>query len=94
MRTLEEIQRTRVGLAAAREQGHIGDYRRIMTTKVVERCRFMLEKGTTRQQVAGVIGHSEKSIYKYSPIEEAFNKKYPQTRGGAECESKNKLDRF
>ena len=61
------VERTRAGLAAAREQGRIGGRRRIMTTEVVERCRRMLEKGATRQQVADVIGVSEKTVYKYFP---------------------------
>uniref|UniRef100_UPI00292D5243 recombinase family protein n=1 Tax=Klebsiella michiganensis TaxID=1134687 RepID=UPI00292D5243 len=50
------VERTRAGLAAAREHGRIGGRRRIMTTEVVERCRRMLENGATRQQVADVIG--------------------------------------
>ncbi|CCI77554.1 unnamed protein product [Klebsiella pneumoniae subsp. rhinoscleromatis SB3432] len=62
------VERTRAGLAAAREQGRIGGRRRIMTTEVVERCRRMLENGATRQQVADVIGVGVKTIYKYFPI--------------------------
>jgi DNA invertase Pin-like site-specific DNA recombinase len=50
------VERTRAGLAAAREQGSIGGRRRVMTEEVVERCRRMLENGATRQQVADVIG--------------------------------------
>jgi DNA invertase Pin-like site-specific DNA recombinase len=49
------VERTRAGLAAAREQGRIGGRRRVMT-EVVERCRRMLENGATRQQIADVIG--------------------------------------
>jgi DNA invertase Pin-like site-specific DNA recombinase len=49
------VERTRAGLAAAREQGRIGGRRRIMTTKLWT-CRRMLEKGATRQQVADVMG--------------------------------------
>ncbi|MFV0611210.1 recombinase family protein [Klebsiella aerogenes] len=62
------IERTRAGLAAAREQGRIGGRRRIMTTEVVQRCRRMLENGATRQQVANVIGVGAKTIYKYFPV--------------------------
>jgi len=47
------VERTRAGLAAAREQGRVGGRRRVMTTEVVERCRRMLGTGATRQQVAG-----------------------------------------
>uniref|UniRef100_UPI00384C3374 recombinase family protein n=1 Tax=Raoultella ornithinolytica TaxID=54291 RepID=UPI00384C3374 len=62
------VERTRAGLAAAREHGRIGGRRRIMTTEVVERCRRMLENGATRQQVADVIGVGVKTVYKYLPV--------------------------
>lgn len=61
------VERTRAGLAAAREQGRVGGRRRVMTEDVVERCRRMLENGATRQQVADVIGVDVKTIYKYLP---------------------------
>lgn len=63
------VERTRAGLAAAREQGRIGGRRRVMTDDIVERCRRMLENGATRQQVAGVIGIGVKTIYKYLPVQ-------------------------
>lgn len=50
------VERTRAGLAAAREQGRVGGRCRVMTEVVVERCRRMLENGATRQQIADVIG--------------------------------------
>ncbi|HBR2884691.1 TPA: recombinase family protein [Klebsiella pneumoniae] len=61
------VERTRAGLAVARERGRIGGRRRVMTTEVVERCRRMLGTGATRQQVADVIGVGVKTIYKYFP---------------------------
>ena len=61
------VERTRAGLAAAREQGRVGGRRRVMTEEVVEQCRRMLENGATRQQVADVIGVGVKTIYKYFP---------------------------
>lgn len=61
------VERTRAGLAAAREQGRVGGRRRVMTEEVVERCRRMLENGATRLQVADVIGVDVKTIYKYLP---------------------------
>ena len=61
------VERTRAGLAAAREQGRVGGRRRVMTSEVVERCRRMLENGATRQQVADVTGVDVKTIYKYLP---------------------------
>ncbi|EPP7193488.1 recombinase family protein [Klebsiella pneumoniae] len=63
------VERTRAGLAAAREQGRVGGRRRVMTEVVVERCRRMLENGATRQQIADVIGVGVKTIYKYFPAQ-------------------------
>lgn len=61
------VERTRAGLAAAREQGRIGGCRRVMTPQVLERCQRLLENGVTRQQVADVIGGRVKTVYKYFP---------------------------
>ena len=61
------VERTRAGLAVAREQGRVGGRRRVMTEDVVEQCRRMLENGATRQQVADVTGVDVKTIYKYLP---------------------------
>lgn len=61
------VERTRAGLAAAREQGRIGGRRRAMTPEVVELAGRMLNNGATRQQVADVIGVGVKTIYKYFP---------------------------
>lgn len=62
------VERTRAGLAAARELGRIGGRRRVMTEEVVERCHRMLKNGATRQQIADVIGVGVKTIYKYFPV--------------------------
>ena len=56
------VERTRAGLAAAREQGRVGGRHRVMTTEVVERCRRMLGTGATRQQVADVRGGGEDDL--------------------------------
>lgn len=61
------VERTRAGLAAAKEQGRIGGRRRVMTPEVIERGRRMMGNGATRQQVADVIGVGVKTIYKYFP---------------------------
>ncbi|HBR4201053.1 recombinase family protein [Klebsiella pneumoniae] len=63
------VERTRAGLAAAREQGRVGGRRRVMTEEVVEWCRRMLENGATRQQIADVIGVDVKTIYKNLPVQ-------------------------
>lgn len=39
----------------------------MMTKEVVERCRQMLANGSTRQQIADVIGGGVKTIYKDFP---------------------------
>ncbi len=56
------VERTRAGLAAAREQGRVGGRHRVMITEVVERCRRMLGTGATRQQVADVRGGGEDDL--------------------------------
>lgn len=66
------VERTRAGLAAAREQGRIGGRRRVMTSEVVERCHRMLDMGANRQQVADVIGVDVKTIYRYCPVSEVI----------------------
>ncbi|HDT5900659.1 TPA: recombinase family protein [Raoultella ornithinolytica] len=63
------IERTRAGLAAARERGRIGGRRKIMTRTIVNRAEEMLVAGATRQQVADVIGVGVKTIYKYFPAQ-------------------------
>ena len=60
------VERTRAGLAAAREQGR---RRRVMTSEVVDRAHRMLKNGATRQQVADVIGVGVKAVYKYFPAQ-------------------------
>ena len=62
------VERTRAGLAAAREQGRIGGRRRMMTPEVVDHAHRMLENGATRQQIADVVGVGTKSIYKYLTV--------------------------
>ncbi|ATA22636.1 DNA-invertase [Brenneria goodwinii] len=61
------IERTRAGLAAAREQGRIGGRRPVMTPDVIEHARQMLQNGATRRQVAEICGVTVKTIYKYFP---------------------------
>lgn len=63
------VERTRAGLAAAREQGRIGGRRRVMTPEVVDRAHRVLKNGATRQQVADAIGVGVKTVYKYFPAQ-------------------------
>ena len=67
------IERTRAGLAAARDKGRIGGRRRKMTAETVERARRMLAQGATLLQVSLVMDVSVKTIYRYIPAPEQKN---------------------
>ncbi|WP_312462923.1 recombinase family protein [Pantoea endophytica] len=64
------VERTRAGLAAAREKGRIGGRRRLMTPEITERARRMLAQGATLLQVSLGIGVSVKTLYRYIPASE------------------------
>ncbi|EJD6659813.1 recombinase family protein [Enterobacter cloacae] len=64
------VERTRAGLAAAREKGRIGGRKRIMTTDIIGRARNMFANGATLRQVALILEVSEKTVYKYIPAHE------------------------
>ncbi|RAH27070.1 recombinase family protein [Pantoea agglomerans] len=64
------VERTRAGLAAARDKGRVGGRRRKMTAETVERARRMLAQGATLLQVSLVLDVSEKTIYRYIPAPE------------------------
>lgn len=61
------VERTRAGLAAAREKGRIGGRRRVMTPEVIGRAERMLANGATLQQIALVLEVSVKTLYRYIP---------------------------
>lgn len=73
------VERTRAGLAAAREKGRIGGRRRIMTEEVTERARRMLRNGATLHQVALVLDVSVKTLYRYIPAAEQKELKKSQS---------------
>ncbi|ADO10841.1 DNA-invertase from lambdoid prophage e14 [Pantoea vagans C9-1] len=64
------VERTRAGLAAARDKGRIGGRRRKMTPETVERARRMLAQGATLLQVSLVLDVSVKTLYRYIPAPE------------------------
>jgi len=64
------VERTRAGLAAARDKGRIGGRRRKMTPETVDRARRMLAQGATLLQVSLVLDVSVKTIYRYIPAPE------------------------
>ncbi|WEA05643.1 recombinase family protein [Pantoea dispersa] len=61
------VERTRAGLAAAREKGRIGGRKRIMTAEVIARAERMLMKGASLQQISLVLDVSVKTLYRYIP---------------------------
>jgi len=61
------VERTRAGLRAAREKGHIGGRRRIMTPEVIARAERMLTNGATLEQISLVLEVSVKTVYRYIP---------------------------
>ncbi|QPG28580.1 recombinase family protein [Pantoea sp. SM3640] len=63
------IERTRAGLAAARDKGRIGGRRRVMTPDVIGRAERMLANGATLQQIALVLEVSVKTLYRYIPAD-------------------------
>ncbi|WP_263054221.1 recombinase family protein [[Curtobacterium] plantarum] len=67
------IERTRAGLAAARDKGRIGGRRRKMTAETVEHARRMLAQGATLLQVSLVLDVSVKTVYRYIPAPEQKN---------------------
>ncbi|MGC0915995.1 recombinase family protein [Pantoea agglomerans] len=64
------VERTRAGLAAARDKGRIGGRRRKMTAETVERARRMLAQSATLLQVSLVLDVSVKTLYRYIPAPE------------------------
>lgn len=64
------VERTRAGLAAARDKGRIGGRLRKMTPQTVERARRMLAQGATLLQVSLVLDVSVKTLYRYIPASE------------------------
>ncbi|WP_284215252.1 recombinase family protein, partial [Mixta theicola] len=61
------VERTRAGLAAAREKGRTGGRRRIMTPDVIGRAERMLAHGATLHQISLVLEVSVKTLYRYIP---------------------------
>lgn len=64
------VERTRAGLAAARDKGRVGGRRRKMTPETIERARRMLAQGATLLQLSLVLDVSVKTIYRYIPASE------------------------
>ena len=61
------VERTQAGLQAAREQGRIGGRKRIMTDAKIRSARKLLNQGTPPREVAGSLGVSVPTLYRWVP---------------------------
>lgn len=61
------VERTQAGLQAARDQGRVGDRKRIMTEAKVRSARKLLSQGTPHREVADSLGVSVPTLYRWIP---------------------------
>ena len=64
------IERTKAGLAAARERGRVGGRKRSMTTSKVEAAKKLLYEGMSAKDVAENLGVSIPTLYRWCPASE------------------------
>jgi DNA invertase Pin-like site-specific DNA recombinase len=64
------VERTRAGLATARERGRTGGRRRVMTDGKVEAARQLLASGLPPREVASNLGVSVATLYRWLPAAE------------------------
>ena len=64
------VERTRAGLAAARQLGRKGGRKRKMTTSKVESAKKLLAEGTPPKDVAKNLGVSVPTLYRWVPASE------------------------
>ncbi len=62
------VERTQVGLAAARSRGRIGGRPCSLSSPQQEQAKKLLESGHSRKQLALLYGVSLATIYKYCPV--------------------------
>ena len=60
-------ERTRAGLAAARQRGRVGGRPRSMTNEKIRAAKKMLAEGTPPKEVADVVGVSVPTLYRWLP---------------------------
>lgn len=60
------LERTRAGLAAAREAGRVGGRPRKMTTVKARSAQRLLDAGTPPREVAATLGVSVATVYRYT----------------------------
>jgi DNA invertase Pin-like site-specific DNA recombinase len=61
------VERTRAGLAAARQRGRIGGRKRRMTDSKIESAKQLLAKGIPPREVASNLGVSVPTLYRWVP---------------------------
>ena len=64
------IERTRAGLQAARQQGRLSGRKRLMTESKVEAAKMLLSQGVTAKEVAKNLGVSVPTLYRWVPASE------------------------
>jgi DNA invertase Pin-like site-specific DNA recombinase len=64
------IERTRAGLLAARQQGRVSGHKRLMTDSKVEAAKMLLPQGVTAKEVAKNLGVSVPTPYRWVPASE------------------------
>jgi DNA invertase Pin-like site-specific DNA recombinase len=63
-------ERTRTGLEAARKRGRIGGRPRQMTQEKVQAAKRLLADGTPTKEVAGMLGVSVPTLFRWCPASE------------------------
>jgi len=60
-------ERTRAGLAAARQRGRVGGRPKLLTTEKLAAAMKLLASGTPPRDVAGILGVSIPTLYRHCP---------------------------
>jgi DNA invertase Pin-like site-specific DNA recombinase len=60
-------ERTRAGLAAARQRGRVGGRPKLLTAEKMEAAMKLLGTGTPPREVAGILGVSIPTLYRHCP---------------------------
>jgi len=61
------VERTKAGLAAAKERGRVGGRKRIMTQSKLEAAKKLLREGMPPKDVALNLGVSIPTLYRWCP---------------------------
>ena len=61
------VERTKAGLAAAKERGRVGGRKRVMTPSKLEASKKLLKEGMPPKDVAQNLGVSIPTLYRWCP---------------------------